>query len=179
MITGQNESSGQIFRLHKAAFQRLPDSESLSYWREKYDSGKNTKREVAKSFLDSYEYKRRHGIDLSDEQYIKSLYTHILGRLPDADGMNKFKSGFFVDNFTNLKTQEVKGIKVKNSLDPVNKELRPQHYTTSIDLQAGPVQDVDPSVDRAYLAPEGTNVRRQADGVVTLDYTEVDWLSQQ
>ncbi len=99
--------------------------------------------------------------------------------VPDADGMNKFKSGFFVDNFTSLKTQEVKGIKVKNSLDPVNKELRPQHYTTSIDLQAGPVQDVDPSVDRAYLAPEGTNVRRQADGVVTLDYTEVDWLSQQ
>ena len=84
----KDESSGQIFRLHKAAFQRFPDAEGLSYWIEKYDSGQITKREVAKSFLDSFEYKRRHGIDLSDEQYLETLYTHILGRLPDADGMN-------------------------------------------------------------------------------------------
>tara|TARA_X000000368_G_scaffold404708_1_gene381077 strand:- start:6460 stop:14163 length:7704 start_codon:yes stop_codon:yes gene_type:complete len=99
--------------------------------------------------------------------------------IPDADGMNKFKSGFFVDNFTGLKTQETRGMKVKNSIDTVRKELRPQHYTTSIDLQAGPVENVDPAADLAYLDPEGTNVRRQADGVVTLDYTEVDWLTQQ
>ena len=88
LITGKNESSGQIFRLHKAAFKRFPDSEGLSYWIDKYDSGQNTKREVAQSFLDSYEYKRRHGVNISDEQYVETLYTNILGRLPDTYGMN-------------------------------------------------------------------------------------------
>tara|TARA_B100000965_G_scaffold387807_1_gene391606 strand:+ start:38 stop:1165 length:1128 start_codon:yes stop_codon:yes gene_type:complete len=87
LITGKNNSSGQIFRLHKAAFNRFPDSEGLSYWIEKYDSGQNTKREIAKSFLDSYEFKNSHGVNISDEKYVETLYTNILGRLPDTDGM--------------------------------------------------------------------------------------------
>ena len=96
----------------------------------------------------------------------------------DADGLNKFKSGFFVDNFTSLKPQETQGFKVKCSLDPANNELRPQHYCTSIDLMPGPVDNVDAGTDRAFLAAEGTNVRKTED-VVTLDYTETEWLSQQ
>ena len=32
--------------------------------------------------------------------------------VPDADGLNKFKSGFFVDNFTSLQTQETNGFKI-------------------------------------------------------------------
>ena len=96
----------------------------------------------------------------------------------DADGLNKFKSGFFVDNFTSLKPQETRGFKVKCSLDPSRNELRPQHYCTSIDLMPGPVEGVDAGTDRAFLAAEGTNVRKTED-VVTLDYTETEWLSQQ
>ena len=57
--------------------------------------------------------------------------------VPDADGLNKFKSGFFVDNFTTLKPQETHGFKVKCSLDTSHNELRPQHYCTSVDLMPG------------------------------------------
>ena len=96
----------------------------------------------------------------------------------DADGLNKFKSGFFVDNFTSLQPQETFGFKVKCSLDPAHNELRPQHYCTSIDLMPGPVDGVDAGADRAFLAAEGTNIRKTED-VVTLDYTETEWLSQQ
>ena len=42
----------------------------------------------------------------------------------------------------------------------------------------GPVEGVDVTTDRAFLAAEGTNILKQSD-VVTLDYTEVEWLSQQ
>ena len=36
--------------------------------------------------------------------------------VPDSNGLNRFKSGFFVDNFTSLLTQET-GIEIKNSID--------------------------------------------------------------
>ena len=88
LITGKNESSGLIFRLHKAAFKRFPDIAGLSYWIENYDSGSNTIREISKSFLDSNEYKRRNEVNISDEQYVETLYKNVLNRLPDAEGMN-------------------------------------------------------------------------------------------
>ena len=139
--------------------------------------------------IDFLKYKRYRMSDIGDlEQRIKNLeYYTSLSLLetqtsnlfvPDADGLNKFKSGFFVDNFTSLKTQETNGFKVKCSLDPSNNEFRPQHYCTSVDLMPGPVEGVDVGTDRAFLAAEGTNILKQND-VVTLAYTETEWLSQQ
>ena len=92
--------------------------------------------------------------DIGDlEQRIKNLeYYTSLSMLetqtqnlfvPDADGLNKFKSGFFVDNFTSFRAQETNGFKLKCSLDTKRNEFRPQHYCTSIDLMPGPVEGVD------------------------------------
>ena len=139
--------------------------------------------------IDFLKYKRYRMQDIKElEERIKNLeYYTSLSMLEtqtsnlfvaDADGLNKFKSGFFVDNFTSLKPQETQGFKVKCSLDPSHNEMRPQHYCTSIDLMPGPVDGVDAGTDRAFLAAEGTNVRKTED-VVTLDYTETEWLSQQ
>ena len=140
--------------------------------------------------LDFMKHKRYRMKDIKDlEDRIKNLeYYTSLSLLetdtsnmfvPDEDGLNRFKSGFFVDNFTSLKPQET-SFKVKNSLDPANKELRPQHYTTSIDLMPGPVEGIAADVDRSFLAPEGTNIKKGDEaGVVTLDYSEKEWLSQQ
>ncbi len=94
--------------------------------------------------------------------------------VPDEDGLNKFKSGFFVDNFTTFQPQESE-IPVKNSIDTTNKELRPSHYTTSIDLQVGPVEGETSIYTGA--APEGVNIRKTGD-VITLDYSEVEYLNQ-
>ena len=96
--------------------------------------------------------------------------------IPDAAGLNKFKSGFFVDNFTSFQPQEDQ-IPIKNSLDMQQKELRPQHYTNSIDLEMGPVEGVSATEDKSFIQPEGSNVKRSGD-VVTLDFTEVEWLKQ-
>jgi hypothetical protein len=94
----------------------------------------------------------------------------------DSDGLNRFKSGFFVDNFTGFKTQE-QGTPVKNSIDPKNKELRPRHYTNSVDLIFGPVVGNDPTDDLNFSTIEGINVRKKND-IITLDYSEVEWLKQ-
>ena len=71
----------------------------------------------------------------------------------DGDGLNRFKSGFFVDNFGSFLAQELSE-GVKNSIDPENGELRPSHYTTSIDLMTGPVEGgVLLDVDENFIIP--------------------------
>jgi hypothetical protein len=57
-------------------------------------------------------------------------------RDPDT-GLNKFKCGFFVDNFRSPFGGSIKNKDFKCSIDSKNGLLRPQHYTTSIDLLLG------------------------------------------
>jgi hypothetical protein len=94
--------------------------------------------------------------------------------IADADGLNKFKSGFFVDNFSSINTQDT-SIGIKNSVDFKFKELRPSHYTSSVDLQSYPSSN--PGEDLRFKSPTGINVRRTED-IITLDYGEVEWLKQ-
>ena len=96
--------------------------------------------------------------------------------VPDANGLNRFKSGFFVDNFKSLLPQE-EIIPINNSIDAINSEIRPRHYTTSLDLVAGPVTDVNPNRDLAFTQPEGVNIKKTGD-IITLNYSEVEWLKQ-
>jgi len=142
---------------------------------------------VSQASIQFLNHKRYRMADIKNlEDRIKSLeYYTTLSLLetntsnlfiPDGEGLNRFKSGFFVDNFTSLLAQE-ESVEYKNSIDIENKELRPQHYTTSIDLITGPVEGVDPTADLAFEDIEGINVRKTGD-VITLDYSEVEWLKQ-
>lgn len=94
--------------------------------------------------------------------------------IADNDGLNKFKSGFFVDNFSTLQPQDTSR-EVKNSIDYNAREIRPTHYTTSIDLQPYPTKLS--SEDLRFKQPTGVNIRRGED-IVTLDYSETEWLNQ-
>ena len=138
--------------------------------------------------IDFLKYKRFRMDDIGKlEQRIKNLeYYTSLSLLetntsnffiPDEEGLNRFKSGFFVDNFTSPKAQELSN-GIKNSLDMPNKVLRPSHYTTSTDLIQGPVDNVDATLDLQFAQPEGVNIRKSNNDIVTLDYTEVEWLAQ-
>ena len=137
--------------------------------------------------IEFLEHKRYRMVDIKQlENRIKNLeYYTTLSLLesntsnlfvPDSDGLNRFKSGFFVDNFSSFLPQEDR-IPIKNSVDAQNKELRPSHYTTSIDLIEGPVVGLDPNADLAFEPIEGINVRKTGD-ILTLDYAEVEWLKQ-
>jgi len=136
------------------------------------------------SFLDHKRYRMSDIKRLEDR--IKSLeYYTTLSLLEvgaeslfvtDSEGLNRFKSGFFVDDFTTLLPQET-DIPVKNSIDIENRELRPRHYTNSIDLTIEPVEGVTSQTDVSFTDPDGENIKRSGE-VITLDYTEVEWLKQ-
>ena len=142
---------------------------------------------VSQSSIEFLDYKRYRMVDIKQlENRIKNLeYYTSLSLLetntaglfvPDSNGLNRFKSGFFVDNFTSLLAQE-NGAPYKNSIDLKNKELRPQHYTNSVDLIVGPVINIDPNADLQFLSPEGVNIRKSSD-IITLDYAEREWFKQ-
>ena len=97
--------------------------------------------------------------------------------IPDSDGTNRLKTGFFVDNFSSFKTQEISLGMLKNSIDRTLNELRPNHFTDSIDLIDGPVANTDPSQDLLFSGVEGNNVRKN-NNILTLSYSEVEWLKQ-
>ena len=66
---------------------------------------------------------------------------------------------------------------MNNSIDRKFKVLRPRHYTNSLDLVFGPVVEIDPTDDLDFADIEGTNVRKQND-ILTLDYSEVEFIKQ-
>ena len=136
--------------------------------------------DASKKFL---EHKRYRMVDIKQlENRIKNLeFFTSLSLLetntanlfvPDANGLNRFKSGFFVDNFTSFLAQE-DSVDLKNSVDFNQKEARPKHYTTQTDL----TQSLTGSGDLRFTDPDGTNIRKTND-IVTLDYTDVEWLTQ-
>ena len=96
--------------------------------------------------------------------------------IPDSNGLNRFKSGFFVDNFSSFATQDTR-LGRNNSIDQSTKICRPKHSTNSFTLQTGPVVDVDPTEDKRTSTIDGTNIRKQND-IISLDYSEVEYQSQ-
>jgi len=140
-------------------------------------------------------HKRYQMTDISKlEQRIKNLeYYTSLNQLetntinqfvPDANGLNRFKSGIFVDNFTSFQAQDTT-IGVKNAIDRENGTLRPSHYTTSIDMVvgnstiAGIGEDSNTNKDSRYADIVGAGTTRSGQ-MITLDYEEVEepWLQQ-
>ena len=143
---------------------------------------------VEDASIDFLEYQRYQMKDIAKlETRIKNLeYYTALSLLEtntsnffvaDADGLNRFKSGFFVDNFETFLTQDT-SFGVKNSIHGSYKQLRASHYTTAVDLMFGPVVNTDPDADLDFTAVEGVNVRKSND-IITLDYSEVEWLKQE
>ena len=83
-------------------------------------------------------------------------------QITDTDGLNRFKSGFFVDDFSTTDNQLKKTI-VKNSIDFRNGELRPSPYTTELDLK---------------LDGNSFNGIRQTGRVLSLDYQNIPFVRQ-
>ena len=109
----------------------------------------------------------------------------------DANGIDRFKSGLFVDNFKTT-TFQIKKTEVKNSIDMQRGELRPSPYTTEVDLLLGDntlLNNADTfftfydakyandlvgiGVTRSGLIPGSAGK-----GVITLNYQEVVEISQ-
>jgi hypothetical protein len=150
--------------------------------------------DVNKASIQTREYKRYRMSDISKlETRIKNLeYYTTLSLLEsetanlnifDSNGLSRFKSGFFVDNFSTLTTQEER-IGIRNSIDPFLSELRPSHYTNSIDLVVATKSrlgiGITSNEDIANLETEdliGSNIKKSGD-IITLNYTDVEYITQ-
>lgn len=84
-------NAGQAYRLYKAAFDRAPDKEGLGFWIGVLDKGASL-GSVAEGFVGSQEFKIINGTAPSNLDLVTSLYNHVLGRAPDPEGLNFWKT---------------------------------------------------------------------------------------
>lgn len=78
----------QASRLYWAAFNRTADPTGLNNWADALDRGASL-QSVAQGFLGSQEFQARYG-DLGDVSYVRQLYLNVLGRGPDAQGLENW-----------------------------------------------------------------------------------------
>jgi len=81
----------------------------------------------------------------------------------DANGLNRFKSGFIVDNFAGHRIGDVKNKDYKCAIDQQNKELRPKCVMRAASLE----ETVSTDAQRTALGYQKTG------DLLTLPYTEV------
>ena len=90
---------------------------------------------------------------------------------------DRFKSGFFVDNFKDISRMDVQNPDNKVDVDIVNGELIVplDRYTFKPELGLSPSINSDTADYTQNLTLLDTNVRKTGD-LITLDYSETDWI---
>lgn len=88
-------TAGKAYRIYEAVLGRAPDLEGLGYWINDMDNGVSLTT-IAAGFIASKEFKDKYGTNPSFDTYVNLLYQNILGRAPDAEGLN-----YWVTNMQN------------------------------------------------------------------------------
>jgi hypothetical protein len=105
--------------------------------------------------------------------------------IKDAEtGLDRFKCGFFVDNFTNHMYHDINNPSFRSAIDTSKPALRPKHFTTNLDLELGSEailgvgQTFNSNVDKSYVTDLGSPGIRKTGDLITLDYNEVLYYEQ-
>ena len=98
----------------------------------------------------------------------------------DADGLNRFKTGFVVNNFSDrnfIDFSDERGSRC--DVDVIGRELvsAVDFWSINPELALNPSIDVDSADLNSNLQLKDTNCKKTGD-LITLDYEEVDWLEQ-
>ena len=127
--------------------------------------------------------KRIENVEYYTRLSMLELETSTLN-VTDANGLNRFKCGFFVDNFKKHDGHQIAHPDFSASTDAEEGYLRPGHFTTCIDLvpasksKFGLEGVPKKKVDLKYVNDiSGTNNRKTLNAI-TLDYEEVVMLEQ-
>lgn len=100
----------------------------------------------------------------------------------ETTGLDRFKSGFFVDNFRSIDGGDILSFDYKSSIDTQNGILRPTHYTTSLDLLPGANRvlgfgnTVGQTVDLRYSLDLGSPSVKRVGDVICLNYNDVEYI---
>jgi hypothetical protein len=96
--------------------------------------------------------------------------------------LDRFKCGFFVDNFRSYNGGQIRSRDYKASIDTENGVLRPPHYTTSIDLLIGSESVIglgtitNPNADLRFADDFGSPNIKKVGSQILLNYTEVEYV---
>ena len=98
-------------------------------------------------------------------------------QIQDAQGLNRFKTGFFVDDFKNTSLINFRVSTVE--VDPANSELRPLRPSNSINLRPVSSENTsDESIDlNTNFSLFDSNVQKSGDAI-TLKYESIGWINQ-
>lgn len=80
------DSTPEVFRLYKAAFDRTPDHDGLKYWVERAHAGLELD-DMASAFIASPEFQAKYGAHLNTNQFLNTLYLNVLDREADSSGL--------------------------------------------------------------------------------------------
>lgn len=81
--------SAQVYRLYLAVFGREPDVGGHQAWVQRITLGQMTHDEVAQAFIAAPEFAATYGAT-SDTDFVTLLYANVLGRTPDAEGLDSW-----------------------------------------------------------------------------------------
>ena len=100
-------------------------------------------------------------------------------QIQDSDGLSRFKSGFFVDDFKNNDLLDLLNPDCKCDVDVENQELNTplDFYSLKPELALLPSTNTETADFSANLELLDSNVRKTGD-LITLDYDEVSWIGQ-
>ena len=100
--------------------------------------------------------------------------------IKDAEtGLDRFKCGFFVDDFTSHLYHDADNPIFRSAIDETKKTLRPLHYSTSLDLELGSEtisgisNNFSPTADKNFVSDLGSPGVKKTGDLVTLNYEEV------
>lgn len=80
-------NAGNLYRLYRAAFDRVPDEGGLGFWISVADRNVSSSF-IASSMMDSDEFRDLYGTNLTDEQFLTNAYDNVLHRAYDQGGFD-------------------------------------------------------------------------------------------
>jgi len=100
-------------------------------------------------------------------------------QIQDADGLSRFKSGFFVDDFKNINLLNIADPDCNVDVDKEKQELNTpiDFYSLKSELAVAPSLNQDTADFNTDLNLLDSNVKKTGD-LITLDYEEKGWIEQ-
>jgi hypothetical protein len=100
-------------------------------------------------------------------------------QIQDADGLSRFKSGFFVDDFSDNGRMDLTNFDSKSDVDTENKELKTptDFYSLKLEPSLSDTVNSDTADFSSNLPLLDPNVRKTGD-LITLNYEEKEWIQQ-
>jgi hypothetical protein len=162
------ESAMDIATINLPAYLYNPDDATITL----VDNRRYTMRDIGK--LED----RISNLETVTSLSLLELDTKSL-QIQDADGLSRFKSGFFVDDFKNNNLLDILNPDCKCDVDTANQELNTplDFYSLKPELALLPSINTDTADFSSNLQLLDSNVRKTGD-LITLNYDEVGWIEQ-